>query len=102
MSVPSLVRSEDGEDRVAGLGPSQGGGAPGLVDVDGGHENAADGDALPERLDADDDEAGLEDRGDEQAHDGAEDRALTPEDGRAADDTAAVPIRVRRRRTAIR
>src|SRR3954467_2830425 len=99
MSVPSLVRSEDGEDRVAVLGPSQGGGAPGLVDVDGRHEHDADGDALPERLDADDDEAGLQDRGDEQAHDRAEDRALTAEDGRAPDDHGGDDIEVRQRLT---
>src|SRR5690348_12599063 len=91
----SLVRSEDGEDRITGLGPSHGGSAPGLVDIDGGHEDGADGDALPERLDADDDEAGLQDRGDEQAHHGAEDRALTAEDRRAADDHRGDHVEVR-------
>ena len=92
-----MFESEDGEDRVAGLGPSQGGGAAGLVDVDGGHEDDADGDALPERLDADDHEPGLQDRGDEQAHDGAEDRAFTAEDRRAADDHGGDDVEVRQR-----
>src|SRR6185312_74576 len=45
----------------------------------------ADGDTLPEGLDADDDEPGLQHGRDEQAHDGAEDGALATEDGRSAD-----------------
>src|SRR5690349_14000279 len=97
--VPSLVGSEDGEDRVTRLRPSQGGGAAGLVDVHGGHEDDADGDALPERLDADDDETGLQDRGDEETHDGAEDRAFATEDRGAADDHRGDDIEVRERLT---
>src|SRR5882757_11240363 len=64
---------------------AHGRGAPGLVDVDGGDEHRADRDALPERLDADDDEPGLQHGRDEQADDGAEDRPVAAEDGRATD-----------------
>src|SRR6185503_21236097 len=72
-------------------------GATGLVDVDGGDEHRADRDALPEGLDADDDEAGLQHGGDEQADDGAEDRAEPAEDGRAADDNRGDDVEVRQR-----
>ena len=51
-----------------------GGPAP-LVDVDGGDEDRADGDLLPERLDADDHESVLQDCGDEKPDDGPEDGA---------------------------
>ena len=72
-------------------------GAAGLVDVDGGDEDGADGDALPERLDADDHEAGLQDGRDEQADDGAEDGAFAAEDGGAADDHGGDDVEVGQR-----
>src|SRR5215212_10953218 len=70
--VLSGIGSEDGEDRVTGFRTSQRRGPAGLVDEHGGDQDGADGDALPEGLDADDDEACLEHRGDEQTDDGAE------------------------------
>src|SRR3954470_2763373 len=71
--VLSGIGSEDGEDRVAGFRPPQCCGATGLVDEHGSDQDGADGHALPERLDADDDEPGLEHRGDEEADHGPED-----------------------------
>src|SRR5581483_1143612 len=58
---------------------AQGGGAPLLVDVDGGDEHRPDHDLLPERLDADDHEPVLQDGRDEQADDAAEDGPVPAE-----------------------
>src|SRR5512132_4256030 len=76
---------------------AHGRGAPGLVDVDGGDEHRADRDALPERLDADDDESGLQHGRDEQADDGAEDRAEAAENRCAADDNRGDDVEVGQR-----
>src|SRR4051794_35828475 len=83
--VLSGIGPEHGEDGVAGFRTAQRRGAAGLVDEHGGDQDGADGDALPERLDADDDESGLEHRGGEEGDEGPEHRALTAEDGGAAD-----------------
>src|SRR3954467_13646466 len=76
---------------------AHGRGASGLVDVDGGDEQRADPDAPPERLGAADDEAGAQRGGDEQADDGAEDRAEPAEDRRAADDHRGDDVEVGQR-----
>src|SRR5690348_8679240 len=67
---------------------AQGGGAPLLVDVDGGDEDGADHDLLPERLDADDHEPVLQRGRDEHADDAAEDGPVAAEQAGAADDHA--------------
>src|SRR6267142_4579188 len=72
-------------------------GATGLVDIDGRDKHRADRDALPEGFDADDDEAGLQHRGDEQADYGAEDGAESAEDGCAADDHRGDDVEVGQR-----
>src|SRR5258705_12679130 len=73
-------------EEASGPRTAHGRGAPGLVDIDGGDEHRTDRDALPEGIDADDDEAGLQHRGDEQADYGAEDGAESAEDRCAAAD----------------
>ncbi len=65
-----------------------------LVEVDGADQHRADGDLLPERLDADDHEAVLQHRRDEHAEDGPEDRADAAEQARAADDDGGDRVQV--------
>src|SRR6266571_9519149 len=67
---------------------AQGGGAPLLVDIDGGDEDDADHDLLPERLDADDHEPVLQRGRDEHPDDAAEDGPVAAEQAGAADDHA--------------
>src|SRR3954467_9711528 len=93
----SGIGPEYGEDGVAGFRTAQRRGAAGLVDEHGGDQDGADGDALPERLDADDDEPGLEHRGDEETDDGPEDRPLAAEDGGASDHDGGDDVEVRQR-----
>ena len=73
---------------------ADGGRAAQLVDVDGDDQDRADGDLLPERLDADDDEAVLQHGRDEQPDDGAEDRSDAAEQRRAADDDGGDDVEV--------
>src|SRR3954471_1663522 len=61
------------------------GAASKLVEIDGADEHGAHGNLLPERLHADDHEAVLQDRGDEDAEDRAEHRSDAAEQARAAD-----------------
>ena len=70
------------------LAAAQGSGAPLLVDVDGGNEDGADHDLLPERLDADDHEPVLQRGRDEHPDDAAEDGPVAAEQAGAADDDA--------------
>ena len=75
--------------------PARRRGAATLVDVDGGDEHGADGDLLPERLHADDDEAVLQHGRDEQADDRAEDRADAAEEADVPPiTTAAITFRL--------
>src|SRR5215218_4820780 len=60
-------------------------GPPHLIEVDGDDQEGAHGDLLPEGLHADDHEAVLEHRGDEDAEHRAEDRADPAEQARPAD-----------------
>ena len=68
----------DGAPRVPG--------AAELVEIDGHDQDGTDRDLLPERLDADDHKAVAQHGGDEDADDGADDRADAAEQARAADD----------------
>src|SRR6266511_4469942 len=56
-----------------------------LVEIDGADQDGADGNLLPEGLNADDHEAVLQHCGDEHSEDGSEDGADAPEQARAAD-----------------
>src|SRR6266704_1587923 len=81
---------------------AQGGGAPLLVDVDGGDEDDADHDLLPERLDADDHEPVLQRGRDEHPDDAAEDGPVAAEQAGAADDHPGDHAQVGRGRPADR
>src|SRR4051794_38399920 len=73
-----------------------------LVEVDGEDQDRADGDVLPEGLDAEEDEAVAQDRRDEGADHGAAHPPLATEEAGAADDDRGdrgeVVLRVRRHR----
>src|SRR3954451_15805671 len=56
--------SEDGEDRGTRFCPARCCGGAGLIDEHGGERGGADGSSLPESLDAEEDEPGLEHGGD--------------------------------------
>ena len=57
-----------------------------LVDQDGDDDDNADDDELPDGIDVQDDQAGLQDSDDERADDSAHDIALATEKVGAADD----------------
>src|SRR5689334_14384822 len=86
MSVPGQVGKHIAQPWPAAA--AQGGGAPLLVDVDGGDEHRAHHDLLPERLDADDHEPVLQRGRDEHPDDAAEDGPVAAEQAGAADDHA--------------
>src|SRR5687768_13218803 len=73
-----------------------------LVEVDRDDEDRAHRDLLPERLDADDDEAVLQDGRDEDADDRPDDRADAAEQARATDDDRGDRVEVVRRMAADR
>ena len=89
-------------EQRSGVAASSCRGPTDLVDVHRGDQHGADGDLLPERLDADDDEAVLQDGRDEEADHGAEDRADATEQRGAADhdrrDDVQVGLRLARDR----
>src|SRR5689334_8614912 len=86
MSVPGQVGKHIAQPWPAAA--AQGGGAPLLVDVDGGDEHRAHHDLLPERLDADDHEPVLQRGRDEHPDDAAEDGPVAAEQAMDVDDHA--------------
>jgi len=72
-----------------------------LIEVDGGDQNGADSNLLPEGLDADDNEPVLENGGNEEAYDGAEHRADTAKEAGSADHDCGDHVQVGLRLAAI-